>query len=191
MDKNNIIEKLRKFLQNHPQFKEECEVIYLLVEIRKILDIDKDKDQDKKSSHQSIRFYCNWVLHVNLDMKNTTKFISNMFDLDIDYSRSARKIAREMKSSHPDFFKLNDFKNELRKFFKNHDLPLSLVDTNKHWVAFIILLLGIIEECPVVCVKSSKKIERLDLIKNKKEYYCYKFNLINSSDKPVIKLMLK
>jgi len=37
-------EKLRIFLQNHPQFfNEECEIIYLLAEIRKIIEDEKKK----------------------------------------------------------------------------------------------------------------------------------------------------
>jgi len=177
--------KLRIFLQNQPQFNKECEVIYLMVEIRKILDIEKN------NLYQKLRFYCNWALHVNLDNKNTTQFISDMFDQDIDCSKSVKEIARKMKSNHADFFKLNDFKNELWKFFEGHNLPLSLIDKNKYWINLIMLLLGIIEECRIICIKSSIKIDRMELTKNKKGDYCYKFNLINLRDKPVIKLKLK
>jgi len=38
MDKSKNIENLEEFLKNHKTFKEKCEVIYLMVEIRKILE---------------------------------------------------------------------------------------------------------------------------------------------------------
>ncbi len=34
-NKNKIVKKLQKFLKNHPEFKEECDVVYLMAEIRK------------------------------------------------------------------------------------------------------------------------------------------------------------
>lgn len=148
---SNFIKKLRIFLQNHSTFTEKCEVVYLMVEIRKILDIDKNK------LYQSLRFYCNWTLHVDLKNKSTTQFISKMFDRDIDITKSGKDIARKMKSNHPDFFKLNDFKDELKKFFEDYNLPLSLLNENINWINFIKLLLEIVEECPVICIKSSKK----------------------------------
>ncbi|MCX6766078.1 MAG: hypothetical protein NT136_03930 [Candidatus Moranbacteria bacterium] len=184
MGQGEILEKLNKELER--DIKNECQVVYILSRIRKILEIKNQKDK-----YELLNFYCNWSLHVNLKYKNTTQFISKMFDQYIEFTKSEKDIAREMKSNHADFFKLNDLKNELRKFFEVHDLPLNLVDKNKYWITFIKLLLEIIEECPVICIKSSKKIERLTLIKNKKGDYCYKFNLINLRHKPIIKLKFK
>jgi hypothetical protein len=40
-----IIEKLNKFLDTHEVFKEECEAVYLMVELRKLLDREHRRDQ--------------------------------------------------------------------------------------------------------------------------------------------------
>lgn len=185
MDKNKIIEKLKNFLRTHKIFREEGEVVYLMVEIRKILDIDKS------NPCQRLRFYCNWTLHVNLKNKNTTQFISNMFDQYIDVTKSGKEIAREMISEHPDFFKLNDLKTELRNFFVNHALPINLINKNKYWFTFIRLLLEVVEKCPVVCIKSSNKIDELILLKDDKGNFCYRFSLVNDKQTPKIKLKFK
>ncbi|MDP1845324.1 MAG: hypothetical protein Q8L09_01080 [Candidatus Moranbacteria bacterium] len=182
MGREAIIEKLDKELRN--DIKNECRVVYILSRVRKILDYEK-------ADNKILRFYCNWVLHINLEHKNTTLFISKMFDSCIDFSKSEKDIAREMKSCQSDFFKLNDLKDDLRKFFENHDLPLFLVNKNRYWINFIKLLLEIIEECPVICIGSSEKIRSLELVKNDKGTYCYKFSLTNSKNKPVIKLKFK
>jgi len=101
---NIIINKLEKFLQSHKRFKEECEIVYLMAEIRKILDFNRG------SSCEFLRFYCNWVLHNSLDRKRTTKLLSEKFESNIDFTKSGKEIARDLKSKHADFFKLNDYK---------------------------------------------------------------------------------
>jgi len=61
--KNAIIEKLRAHLA-HP-VDSECEVVYLLCEVRKLL-LKKDPDT------ATLRLHCNWALHVDLEMPATT-----------------------------------------------------------------------------------------------------------------------
>ena len=184
MGQDEIIQKLITELSK--DIKDECQVVFILSRIRKILDM-----KNEKSKYKLLNFYCNWSLHVNLTHTKTTQVLSDMFDQFIDCSESANNIARKMKSNHADFFKLNDFKDELKKFFEDYDLPLRLFNEKISWNVFIKLILEIIEECPVVFIKSSKKMNRIDLIKNKKGDYCYKFSLLVCLHKPIIKLKFK
>jgi hypothetical protein len=59
MGQKEIVEKLNTFLDKHMPFTEECHVVYLLVETRKIL----DKKDNKK--YPIVRFYCNWSVHID------------------------------------------------------------------------------------------------------------------------------
>jgi hypothetical protein len=179
MDKSKIIENLEEFLKNHKVFKEKCEVAYLMIEIRKVLDCGG-------ISYQTLRFYCNWVLHNKLDHKKTTSFLSKMFDQDIDFKKSGKEIARNMHANHKSFFLLSGFKLELNKFFKDNNLSSDLVNINKNWITFIKLLLEIIKECSVEYNPS--KINKLELKRHKNGNYSYKFSLTNRSCKPIIKL---
>jgi len=122
-----IAKKISDFLQRHSTLKEECEVIYLMVEIRKIMDYNRD------NPYNIVRFYCNWALHVNLKYKKTTQFISNIFDKYIDPIKSGKDIARDMKSNESNFFKFINFKNELKKLFERYNLPLDLINNRKNW----------------------------------------------------------
>lgn len=186
MDKNKIIEKLKVFLTDHKTFKEECEVVYLMAEIRKVLDLDQSFKSD------CLRFYSNWSLHTDLSKDRTTKFISNMFDQYIDLCKCYEEIDHDIKMAHPNFFKLNDLKSELTKFFTScSSLPSNLISNNTDWFSFVKLLLSVIEECQTISTKeSSKKIDNLTLIKNEVGVYCYKFSFVNSRN-IVVKLKLK
>lgn len=180
MDRENIIEKLRIFLQNHTQFNEECEVIYLMVEIRKILECGG-------KSYKTLRFYCNWVLHRELNREKTTKLLSDIFEPNVDLKKSGRESARNIKTIGRDFFMLKTFRKELGDFLKDHKLPMDLL--GKNWWTFGKLLLGIIKDCPVYFV--ANKIRELKIEKYDDMKYGYKFSLIDSRQKLIVKLKLK
>lgn len=182
MNKQLVIDKLNNFLDKHPVFKEECEVIYLMVQIRKILDF-KDSDHP----YRTLRFYCNWVLHIKLCRKPTTKLLSNKLEQAVDSRKSGRDNARNIKKLCSDFLKLNTLKNELEIFIEEYSLPWNL--SNKIWWKFARLLLGIIEDCPVYFV--SAVVSKLDPIKYSDREFHYKISIVNSREKPIIKLKLK
>lgn len=174
------LKKLREFLQSHLKFKEECEVVYLMVEIRKILEYGE-------SSYKTLRFYCNWVLHKELNQERTTKLLSDIFEKDINLEESGRKNAYNMKSIGVDFFKLNKFKKEFKDFLKDNNLPLNLAE--KDWWTFIKLLLEIIKDCPIAFTPN--KIRKLEIKKYTDNIFGYKFSLVGNNSKPVIKIKFK
>lgn len=180
MDKKIFQKKLQKFLQSHPIFREECEVIYLMVEIRKILEYGG-------KSYKTLRFYCNWVLHKELSQEKTTKLLSDIFEPNIDLKKSGRENARNIKSIGRDFFMLETFRKELVVFFKDYNLPMDLL--KKNWWTFGKLVLGIIKDCPVYFV--ANKIRELKIEKYDATEYGYKFSIIDSKQKIVEKLKLK
>ncbi len=167
MKKDRIRGKLEFFLKAHETFKEECEVIYLMVQIRKILDCESN-------SYNILRFYCNLTLHNKLSREQTTKLLS-----DILYSEF---------NAFKDFLKFNKFKKELKEFFKNYDLPADLL--NKNWWGFARLLLEIIKECEVNFVQGEKM--KLNIIKNNDNEFDYKFSSIDGKGGSVVwKVKLK
>lgn len=180
MKKDYNEENLKIFLGNHRRFREECEVVYLMVGIRKILEAERSK-------YKTLYFYCNWVLHNKLDREKTTKLLSDIFDSSIDTRKSERENARNIKFVGEDFFKFETLKKELRDFFKKYNLPMDLL--NKNWWTFGKLLLGAIKDCPVIFAPC--KIRRLDIVKYDDRNFGYKFSFIDSRRKPVIKLKLK
>ena len=176
--KTRILKKIQLFLQTQPMFEKDQELVYLLVEIRKVLEIDNIQNS-------IIRFYCNWILHSDLRIPKTTQIISNIFDPSINTHDSGKDIAKILVSKHADFFKLDNFKSELLDFFKNNGLPSNSIHS---WSSFKKSLVRVIEETPVVFAGTSKIIE-LKLLKDKVGYQ-YKFTLKHGGRPPVVKLSL-
>lgn len=170
MDKN-IIKKIAKFLQKYPNFKEECQVVYLFTEIRKIL---KFKDD----SYGMLGFYCNWVLHIKLTQKSA-RYISDIFnkDMNVEYLADLKKGMR----LHYDFFKLEDLRLELKDFFTKNKLPQDILNENNKWRQFKEHFLKIIAECPIDLFKNFKSL-RVE-IKNGKFIYRFVLNKYFKNDK--------
>jgi len=161
--KKIIIEKTKKFLQEHKSFKEESEIIYLLVQIRKILELERSKP------YKTLYFYCNWVLHSKLNRPSTTKFLADIFDQSIDLNGTAHQNARNIKNVGKEFFTVKTFKNELGSFLRSIGLPQRFSNER--------LLLEIIKDCPIEL--ATNKIKRVKVIKHSNKEYHYKFHIID------------
>lgn len=173
--------KLIEFLENHSPFKEESEIVYLLAEIRKII-------EGYEGKYNALKFYCNWALHSKLDKKSTIRILSSKLDKFIDFSKDRNEIQKMISDADKGrFMKMEDFRLELIDFLKKHTLSIKNFDGNK-WDKFRELYLEIIYKCPII--QNSSGISGLSLIKTTDGYY-YEFYIIKSVRIPKIKLKFK
>src|SRR5271157_267760 len=64
--RDTIVEKLRPILKGPPHA--ERDVLYVFVEIRKLLDLLLEgADEVKRAEFATLKFFCDWVVHVKLD----------------------------------------------------------------------------------------------------------------------------
>ena len=180
------MEKIENELKKDMQ--EECQVVYILSRIRKILEADRAAQSvGAAMEYQLLWFYCNWVLHYVMDKDSTQKLLTQFFANCFDHEMNAKDYATMLKSKYPGFFKLSILKSELNKFLVEHELSLDLL--KKNWGNFCKILLGIIKETPIRFTSGS--LQEIELIRDMNGYYCYKFGLKGKRAKPIVKLKLK
>ncbi len=81
--KPQIIGKLNRFLLKHQPLREECEVVYLMVELRKLL--DRDREQSILNNYSLVRFHADWIVHTRKDsITHSMKKIMDNIDRSID-----------------------------------------------------------------------------------------------------------
>jgi len=143
LNKIKIVKKLKKFLRIHPIFTEECQVMYLLVEIRKVL------DQNKKSRYPILRFYCDWSVHA--EKNRITKEIKKiMVDIYHNVKREIQKpMSRSSKAKTNDFIYMKDLRVEMKKFLHEYKLLGLFTPDGNNWLEFIKLLVKILTEQPI------------------------------------------
>jgi len=124
----------------------ECGVVYLLAEVRKLLERD---DRQRRSG--CLWMYCHWALHVDLDGPKTTLEFLKQVDLWVTNTvhgllpRGPWKPLQEHYLFR-DFVYLDAFRRELRRFLVSYMLPTNLCDEDPRWFAFLSAYAGVIED---------------------------------------------
>lgn len=141
MAREKIIEKLDTFISAHSPITEECHAVYLMVEIRKILDQEKCKD------FPLLRFYCNWTVHTDKYIEAEMKTVMEEMHNDIKEQIANQAMAKS-DSAPKRFAYMDNLKAEMRKFFEKRNINLSIADDD-NWIKFIGFLVKILEDQPI------------------------------------------
>lgn len=138
--KVQIIEKLNKFLSERPLIREEFEVVYLMVELRKLL--DREKDQNGTNIYPIVRFHADWALHTRKDVI-TSAMKKIMSDID-------NSIHTYPKDGNIDFLLLPDFRKELTELLQENSLPNEFCKDDDRWINFMTALTQLLADQPIV-----------------------------------------
>lgn len=123
----------------------EKDLVYLLVEIRKLMDRDEFKDP-------ILRCFCNWIVHTDLAIPSKgTNALLREFDESFDPSKkpnlSTEAGIRQWLCPPHGSFKW--FRKHLQNFLKRYSLPTDLTVSEKRWGKFGNLYASIVSECPI------------------------------------------
>lgn len=129
-----LLDKLRGELQK--DIESEAQIVYILSRIRKLLEIEK-----LKSKYPILNFYCNWVLHSEIN-DTEGKTVNSML----------REFIEEPEEKYKMSFHLQ-FLKQLRNFIQDKGLP---VPTKEYLVQFRYLLQHVISDTPIF-VKTGTK----------------------------------
>jgi hypothetical protein len=144
MGRHAIIEKLDKQLRK--PIDSETQVVYLLVEIRKLIEIERCRNV-----YFSLNFHCDWALHAKLDGAGARRVL-HRFDAFCEYFLSGKKepapvsFSAELQST----IEVENFRQELTRFLKSHELPKETCTDQSRWNAFVKFYSGVITDCPLV-----------------------------------------
>ena len=157
--KDAIIGKLRAHLAG--PVDTECRVVYLLCEVRKLLD-----KQRPDPMPFALRLYCHWAVHVDLSRPSTTMpFLEKVDDYvfnKLNADETNDTIVAE-EGIFREFVYLETFRKELSQFLALHRLPTSLCDEDALWFAFLAAFAGVIEDGSLTCV--SRDADKLKIVK--------------------------
>ena len=138
--KAQLVEKLKKFINERTSITEEFEVIYIMVELRKLL--DRERGKNNSDSYSLVRFHADWALHtrknrITSSMKKIMKNIDDAIDV-------------YPKNGNIDFLLLPEFRKELTKLLKENDLPNEFCKNDSMWMSFMVALTQVLADQPIV-----------------------------------------
>ena len=138
----NILKKLNEHISSG--INREADVIYLLVQIRKILE-----QEDLKDIYTFLDLYCDWVLHTNITSKKNQQILGKinlavaaLEDPDnIDYPDALENLNKAIS--------LDGLYRDMKNLFQSKNLNDNLFSID-NWKKFGGLLISILKDIPLV-----------------------------------------
>lgn len=138
--KIQIVEKLNNFLSERKNITEEFEVVYIMVELRKLL--DREREQNKTNNDSLVRFHADWVLHTSKDrITAPMREIMQKIDDSID---------TYPKNGDISFLLFPEFRTELLQLLDEYILPNEFCKSDSIWLTFMSALTQVLADQPIV-----------------------------------------
>lgn len=138
--------KLTDFLNELQLFDKEMQAIYLMVEIRKLIE---HGSANIKPEYKNIKFYCDWTLHT----EKTRNFIGIEDIFEKIYLDCKKQIENNVRyPSAPSlisFLYFEVLKDNLLILFTRHNIPTKMLEQDQIWISFIKRLLEILTDQPI------------------------------------------
>lgn len=144
--RNAIIEKLNRHLTEG--IIREADVVYLLVEIRKLLDHGRPSLHHR---YPQLRFYADWVVHTELSRISRGsalyEYLKRINDAVAVYIQKNNE--QDMLKKITNAISLDRIKDEMTTFFQEGGLDGHLLEVAQ-WRNFIKLLISILTDSPLL-----------------------------------------
>ena len=156
MAQSEVARKLSLELQKADTFTEP-RVVYVLVQARKLLEMMNDSD------FETLKFYCDWVLHVKLDRRGA----SNVIKLFESIQKAADEGNAELYESRSmwlfgQVLSGDTFRKQLIDVLSRNEIPREVFTDNAKWHDFLRCYGAIIHGVPLeLQVKSANQITRV------------------------------
>jgi len=150
-----LIEKIRRTLEKG--IDSEPEAMYLLAEIRKVMELEKSQD-----SYEALYVHCCWAVHAQLT-KEIARRIVRPFDSQLKLAMAMSNAPNGTKlnvdwaviNEASERIQLTQFRNDFQRFISKHGLVPVIVDDDSRWFRFLGLYSLVIEETPLRCLDDS------------------------------------
>lgn len=144
--RDELLRKIQQVLGR--RITNEMQVVYLLVELRKLMDREAYKDA-------VLRMFCNWVVHTSLE-KRTDGSTLILSEID-DYMAELHE--RQKLLPHPKHMSLGTFREALIRCFAAFGLTPQFFSNLAEWKKFFNLYASIVSECPIVFTASRRNLK--------------------------------
>lgn len=144
---DSIINKLKKFLTEHDPIVEECHVVYLLVEMRKML----DRTEGSIGRFQILRFYCDWALHTEKSRRIDViaSIVQGIEDTIMRGHKFSSGLFLPSGDAHVKFIYKEELQKNMNDFFLEYGFPVSIFDKEK-WEKFVFTLIQVLIDQPII-----------------------------------------
>jgi hypothetical protein len=156
MSRSSIVDKLR--LELGREITTEPQVVYVLAEIRKVLEQANDE-----TDYFALEFYCSFALHTKMS-KAGAKRILERFDKAHPFLVKREEIPRDLGREIDETIHFRRFESQLKQFLKANELPTRLFTEDNEWLKFIQLYGGVIDEGELLVEGNGVQLDHIDRV---------------------------
>ena len=153
MTESQIVAKLRTAVSREPT--SEAEVVYILVQSRKLLDDVKHDDP-----HFALKLYFHWALHVDLTGRDTTLPFLRKVDEFVEFALLDTNFAAQ-HHMFKEFGFFTSFRQLFGEFLSSMSLPTTLCEEDQWWQQFITLYANVVEDGSLSCSSLPGELRRI------------------------------
>jgi hypothetical protein len=136
-----IVDKLNAHMECSAQ--SESDVVYALVQIRKLLELTGQKEQ-----YDKLVFMCDWAVHAKMSGKTAKNIVQTLDERMVGIPlQNLDALDPDGKAS--EVLSLRMSHSELLQFCKGNELRTEWFDTTERWGHFLWLYARIIQDCPL------------------------------------------
>jgi hypothetical protein len=152
----DILSKLDAELRQ--EITSERQVVYILVQIRKLIDSDKLSED-----FEALKLHCDWAVHPKLNKSSAKRLLRKLNDRHSELR--SKSGPQEAMSELSEKLGLQAFQVEFHKFLQFYNLNESSCDGN-WWFAFLYHYSRVIQDCPLegVAPDSGWEFDRVVLV---------------------------
>lgn len=143
-----IIEKINNEIEEG--IKKECQVVYIMVELRKLLDQLDQTDCHEKGEYKLIRFYADWVVHISKDRTEAIREVMGEINREVTVEVDFQKKLFSKKTKMLEFIYMDKLRNEMKELFIDKSINAYLLDDDNLWINFVSLLAKILADQPII-----------------------------------------
>jgi hypothetical protein len=141
-----IVSKVDSLLALHSPVTEECHVVYFMVECRKILD-----QENLNAKLPALKFYADWTVHTRKDrISADMKLVLGQIHTEVIQEIRARETTIPARTAIRSFVYMEALSRDIGELLTSYHLPLSLTADRGQWIAFVKLLVKVLENQPII-----------------------------------------
>lgn len=138
--KDDIRSKLATELEQ--PISSERQVVYILVELRKLLELDERLD-----GFPTLSLCCDWAVHPRLNRRSAQRIVKYFDDYEREYRRQNIGVEQYGLAEMLDFVEHRTFRSQLIDACA--ELPTGLFSDDRLWRSFLLHYLGVVKDCPL------------------------------------------
>lgn len=149
--KEEIAAKLERELGS--EIESERQVIYILVETRKLLE-----RQNTLDTYRALKLYSDWAVHPKLRGPDAQNILKHFDAYEVEFQKSGATVAEFKHEPLHEFMSLTRFRTELMESLSTHGVDTEPLVVDQFWQSFIQNYCAVIQDCPLEAIDNNTKL---------------------------------